>query len=316
MSLLGLVVPPVMLWDELTARVQENVERTQFERIPISDAPLHYFQEHFQESDHTFNLGTFHITDKTDKIKYLHMWPYTAGEYVHEYLTLCEELTGRQMKWVPTVSDYGKAALFFRGPSRGTYAYVDITSCYFSLYRYCAFDARYRRDKCQYSQGNVLLWRPDEYGMHKLIRNMTFGMMRKSKGVAWKNGKYTLSNSHSRYYRPDVTGYVLDTVQAIAQESLQLFDLHMWLTDAAILPIEQAKEFQIYLQTEWSLSSTIKGLGPAGLFSSNCFQVGSLITEQLKGFHIQRGQPINTLEPVNVPKLKRIRQWLVASDEK
>ena len=311
MALLGITLPPTPLWTELENRLQWQIANSEYERVPIDVEPLRFVTGQLKKTNHHLVLGSFHVTDKTDKIKYLSQWPYTYGEIATEYIALCEETAGQFLRWEPVIEN-GKSVIYFTGPRRGNYAYVDITSCYFSLYSAATFDLRYNRQTSTVSLGRVPLIATSQLRLHKTIRNMIFGIMRKARGVEYLTDKgYTSTDAHSRYYKPDLTAYVLDTVQAIAQEAKQRFHLHMWLTDAAILPMSEAQDFQRFLREEWSLNSEIKYQGPSSLFSSNCFQVGQHVTEQLKGFTIQKGSPINTMEPVNVPALKFYRRELV-----
>lgn len=309
----GIVLPPTTLFDELQTRVRESVEISDNERLPINTNPVNFLKANFRDSDHTFQLGSYHLLDKTDKVKYLYQWPFTYGEICLEYLRMCEEIAGKQLRWEPALSTNSKASIFFDGPSRGLYSYVDITSCYYSIYHTCAINLRYNQRRCIVSQGTIPFYLPGEWGMKKETRNMLFGIMRKSHGLEFRNGHFNNTKMHSKYYKPDIVAYVLDTVQAIAQEAIFIkrFPIHIWLTDAAILKTSEARNFQDFLWNEWGLSSKIKWEGPAALFASNCFQIGSRVTEQLRSFKIYNGAPINTIMPQNVPKLKKYRRLLL-----
>lgn len=314
---IGITIPPTPLWDKLIERVEATAQASNYLRQRIPNHPIIYLHNELAESDHQFSLGSFHITDHTDNVKYLYQWPYTWGEFIFDYLLLCEEESGKKFNWIPHSNEKSQSVIYFTGASSGLYTYVDITSCYYSLYRSLPLDSRYFRNKTKLAVGEIWLASPDEFGLHKQIRNMTFGLMRKDKTMIYKNQKFSTDNKHGRFYRPDIVAYVLDTVQAIATEAKEKFKIHAWLTDAAILPTSQAAAFQDYLITEWHLDSKQKYHGKAWIFSSNCYIVGPHMTAQftnlsqkLRGFTPHAGNPISTIIPVNIERLKKYRHWL------
>lgn len=306
MGLPGTVLPPTPLWEEIA----ERIDTKDYIRISIPKTPYRYIDEDMHNWPHRLIVGSHHITDKKDRTKYIAQWPYPHGELATEYFYLCIEKSGYKLGKVYGKCT-GKEPIYFTGPSKGLYAYVDIASCYFSLYRVLTLDLYYDPIGFVVGQGNIPWYSPVEFGLHKPIRNMLFGIMRKTSSTIYVNGSYNEAQSHTPTFRPAITTYVLDTMQAIKQDSLRYFKIHIWLTDAAILPVHQAKAFQEYLVNEWLLNSRLKWSGPASLFCSNCWQVGERITEQLKRYTLYEGKPIDTGHPVNIPKLKAARKWLM-----
>ena len=88
---------------------------------------------------HYLSMGSYSVTDMTTQTKWLFQWPYTYGEIAREYLSYCADtakITLRRQK----ILEVGHAPIYFTGPSSGNYSYVDISACYFSLYKYLTLD--------------------------------------------------------------------------------------------------------------------------------------------------------------------------------
>ena len=300
----GIVLPPTPLYETLTARVINRYEESKYQRIRIRQEPIEWIKE--INPDSSLIVGAKQLTDSINKVKYLYQWPFTFGELANEYLTYCLE---DFPKFMPQGGSSGpKAPVAFRGPTKGTYAYVDIQACYFSLYRYITLDSEYCSNR--FRMGNIPFKRSDELFLSKVLRNTVFGLLRKSSRTRYRNGKYTRTTEKSNYHRPMISDYVLSTMQAVAQEAWNLFDIKQWLTDAAIIPLSQAHDLVTYLNLEWNLNAKIESIGPSWSFGSGVYKVGNKVTKGLGSIPINSDK-LQNFEPVDILFLKELRKDLV-----
>jgi hypothetical protein len=209
------------------------------------------------------------------------------------------------------VIETGHAPVYFTGPSRGTYSYVDISACYFSLYKHLTLASSFASPEIAIGRAPYL--HLEDFGKSKKVRNMTFGIMNKRKMTVFTKGAYDQIPSHSELFRPDISAYVLQTTQAVAKDAIDNFTIHMWLTDAAILPSTQATEFVNFLWEEWKLHARIVAQGSSHLLATACYQVGEKMTRDYTKQTAQKGGKCHQLMPkIDVKSLKITRNWLVS----
>jgi hypothetical protein len=307
---IGITLPPNKLYDTLKVNLFERLAKSKYQRQPIKTWPAIFVADYVRDNPmHTLSIGSFSVTDLTTRTKYLFQWPYTYGEIAREYLAYCANQANIKLRQQKTV-EVGCAPVYFTGPRRGNYAYVDISACYFSLYKYLTLDANYTAPEI--SLGRAPFLDLDNFGQSKTIRNMAFGMMNKRRMTVFTKERYNETPSRSEYYRPDIAAYVLQTTQAVAQDSINNFPIHMWLTDAAILPSEQATEFIYFLWKEWHLQSRIVAQGSSHLLATARYKVGEKMTRDYTKQTAQKAGKCHLLMPkIDVKSLKETRNWLV-----
>lgn len=274
------------------------VEEKDWMRSPINEHPILWIT-HNPSLPGKWRVSDYAITSLKYRSKLLYQYPFTSGEMASAYL----ETLGVNDLPAERLRSVGQAPLYFQGPTRGIFGYVDITSCYFSLYRCMTLDMFYSNQA--YRQGNIPFTNTDQLGMHKQIRNNVFGIMQKTNTVWCNNGKWNIKPGGGPIYRPSIVKYIHDTVQAIAQEAVRLFDIRMWLTDAAIVEGHDVQGLQQWLREEWKLESHVETYGDAFLYNQNKYiidkKIGGNLTEVLKP------KKTNTFYPVNIQRLKDIR---------
>lgn len=309
----GVSLPPVPLYDILTERVIDKVSRVEFRREQRTRVPGWVNQYATEHNEHYIIAGTNSITDMTTKTKYLSQWPFTYGEIAREYMELCQDESGIRLQR-QKLTQRAWAPVYFVGPSTGTYAYVDIRGAYYNLYRHLTLDSSYRQPEV--ALGSIPFISIKEFGLSKPIRNLFFGIMCKRKSDVFRNGNFDMVRSNFPSSRPDVTTYVFHTIQAIAQEAISLFKIHMWLTDAAILPASEADAFIRYLAEEWFLDSRIVAEGTSSLLATGCYQVGEKLSRNFTANVAHKGAACNLLMPkIDVQGLKEVRKWLLLASE-
>lgn len=315
---IGISLPDNNLYNLLADRTIERLERGTYTRNRIPgkgsiSVPVFTHQYLTRYRDNYVACGGFSISDITTQTKYLSQWPYTYGEIAREYLTYCEEQSGINLKPQRSFS-MGHAPIYFTGPSKGLYAYVDITSCYFSLYKPLTLDCKFHGSSI--AQGQIPFIRTAELNQNKAIRNTVFGIMAKRYMLVAQHKYLTPRDNHSTLFRPAIGAYVYQTTQAVAKESISNFDIHMWLTDAAILPYKEAEQFQQFLRTEWLLDSKIEAWGSSSILATAVYKVGEKMSKDFTRSVPQKRGKCNTLmQGIDIPSLKKSRQWLMSQYE-
>jgi hypothetical protein len=308
---IGITLPPNPLYDTLKTNLLEKIKNSKYERRPIPTWPAIFIPNYVRDNPtHYLSMGSYSVTDMTTQTKWLFQWPYTYGEIAREYLSYCADtakITLRRQK----VLEVGHAPIYFTGPSSGNYSYVDISACYFSLYKYLTLDSSFNGSEIAIGKAPFLDL--TDFSKSKKVRNMTFGIMNKRRMTVFTKGGYDQTPSHSEFYRPDISAYVLQTTQAVAKDSIRNFTIHMWLTDAAILPSLQANEFISFLWQEWLLRSRIVAQGSSLLLATARYQVGEKMTRDYTKQTAQKGGKCHQLIPkIDVKSLKITRNWLVS----
>src|SRR5487761_300292 len=93
-----LLLPSNDLYTYLQSRVLDRNTQGQFARKRISELPLVWAHEYQRTHPNSYLIiGTNSTTDMTTKTKYLHQWPYSAGDVSREYLAWCVEQSGEEL---------------------------------------------------------------------------------------------------------------------------------------------------------------------------------------------------------------------------
>jgi hypothetical protein len=260
-------------------------------------------------------LGGMSFSDMTTKTKYLAQWPYLYSEVAAEYLRWCAESQNYKMKAsYQEVPQHHGPAMYFRGYTHGALAYVDIQACYFQLYRYIPLDARYVDGIL--SSGDIRLLDTRDFGTHKRVRNTLFGLFVGGKKTITQHGKMSFRQLPTQTTHAHIATCVYDTVKAVALDALKTFpNITAWLTDAAILPLNEVDKFQEWLRAQWALESDLKSFSYSGhAYSLYSHEIGTKVT-----LDIRKGSkpipnpylhPIQFPEVVNITQLKRTRERL------
>lgn len=299
----GITLPATQLYEVLSSRVFNKIKDSPLYRVRIPMEPLDWLNQTHHPADVSLIVSSKSITDLTNKVKYVYQWPFTYGELAVEYINLCLEEYDeipkhKEIKPVPP-------PLFFNGPTRGTFAYVDIQACHFSFYRYVGLDAFY--DDKMFSVGKIPFLYTDELALSKLLRNTVLGILQHRTRTRYKNNKFYFTEERTPYYFPRVAHYVLSSLQAVAQEAVRLFPIHQWLTDAAIIEASASTDFIDWLWEEWRLLGIVQSHGPAYSFSVAAYHFPNKYSRGLEDMPFYN-RSVTTFKPINIPYLKLIRK--------
>lgn len=308
---IGITLPSTPLYSLLAERILARRENSQYayQKLEGELHPIEWMNLHKPEG--FWYVGPDHLTDMRRKIKYLYQWPYTKGEIALEYLHLITD--GKELRR-PNGPDENIPAppVYFTGPRYDHCAYVDISGCYFNLYRPLCLDLLYKSNhgnletQAWYVPGKTPFLYADELGLDKQVRNTVFGIMRKSGQTQYLDGVYKRTKGKTNFFRYCLVKLVMETLQAVANDCISMFPVHMWLTDAAILPYRHAQALMDYLNLEWGLQSRIVAQGQSRLLAFGRYDVGGKQSKNIAGRPIAIGK--DTLRSVDVQYLKHLRR--------
>lgn len=303
---IGIVIPNTDLYQILAANAVNRSKNSGYQRIRLKEEPREYIRQypHIGKGK-SLIVGAFQITDMKDKIKYLYQWPFTYGELASEYLHYC-------LQDIEVTRSVGGSIgppppLAFRGSTKGTFAYVDIVACYFSLYRDIAIDTTYTNTGI-YIPGSIPFRDTEQLRLSKTLRNTVFGIMRKNSRTRYSNGKYKSTNERSEFYRPMIVNYVLSTTQAIAQEAWSMFPIQQWLTDAAIINMSYSQDLIDYLKEDWCLDAKIEAYGSSHSMGLGRYKVGAKASSHYSNLPYLGNGPLEVFPKVPISTLKEIRR--------
>ena len=308
----ALMLPNLPLFRRLRRKARDRQDASEFlhVRLPGDMYPHEWVRANKPKG--LCYVGPWQVTDMDAKTKYLRSWPVTPGDIGTAYLT--EIVAGRKLRRPNGAPVTTPAPLFFTGPRYDHCAYVDIRSCYFELYRLLSLDCRYHPNSDDlgswYAQGDLFFHDTDELRTSKMVRNSIFGIMRRTDTTIWQNGKWVLRNGATEFYRADLVRCVMDTLQAVAQDCITRFGVHMWLTDAAILPQSRVDELRDYLRLVWHLETSVQASGPSHLLALGRYSVGDKRTLSLDGD--PRPLRLDDMPRVDIDYLRQLRHdlWL------
>lgn len=285
----GITLPDTPLYRMLRQRVRDRQDASPYlyDRLPGEMWPYEWIELHKPKG--VVHVGTQSLTVVDEGIKYLRQWPCGYGDIAAEYLRWIAGDENKLRRHNGAASAIPAPPLYFTGPRYDHCAYVDIVGCYFHLYRPLSLDCVYKSPtgsasgQIWYRQGSLLFECADELALSKQVRNTVYGIMRKRVQVVYRDGKYEWQSARTPLYRYCLTQLVMETLQAVAQSCIDRFSVHMWLTDAAILPRNQAQALIDFLRLEWRLDSRIIAQGQSRLLALGRYTVGSKWSANLDG---------------------------------
>lgn len=149
--------------------------------------------------------------------------------------------------------------------------YLDLRGAYWNVWRYMSYGMRYNRMTGAVAQrGGAHWYNADKLAPVKQPRNAAYGIM-----CSFENTTYV-----ARYLRgapgfaPHVAQYVLDVIGAVAADVCTRYDVAQWLTDACIVPTEQAAAVTAYVRDAWRMEVVPKYRGICDLHSAPYYSFG------------------------------------------
>lgn len=272
-------------------------------------------------------LGTRTISDMVGRTKYIDssVWPVTPTETARPYIRMiweeqCAHPKSSRSKWmgykrVPWSRETFpllniNPPLFFDRPSHGEFTYVDIKAAYFQLYSPATLDLRFNPARGVFGQGLIEFLRTAELATLKETRNTIIGVVRARSRMQCSHGKVSKVSTYNRFLAPELWGYLMHTLHAVAHDLLERFDVRYIATDGFIVPTGQAAALREFLAEEWGLETAVKGEGEGSVWALGAYKLGELGSRS----RAQRGEPTCNLLPRDrefAAALKRWRWWLL-----
>lgn len=258
-------------------------------------------------------LGHEHITIRDTKTR-LVLWPFrpvATGELARAYLRILYEGAGIEPRPSTWHSPYWqpKAPLYCRPVQHADLAYVDISSAHWQIAAPFGPDMLVSKERGEIlDPGSVGWWRYDEVDTDRTLRHNIMGSIFSHGITSYRYGKEQLRKWTGTWANPSLYLTVMATLHAIALGACRRYDVRAWLTDACILPAEQASDLVAWLEDTWAIRSRIVAEGLGGVYRTTEYIVGDKVTENIRNGNA-------TLEPLGRKDLHRhlpapmLREW-------
>jgi hypothetical protein len=192
-------------------------------------------------------------------------------------------------------------------------ACIDIKSAYFQLYRWWSLDMTWRpnEDRPWFGTGILTFDRHEEWEADKEARNALWGTFSSS------NNRLRVIKGNETHHLPfrnvnlarSLTRYMMDTMQAIAQEVRSQWPTPLIHTDAYFVPLSEVDSVRAYLADVWRLPTSIKGHGDANLLHAGSYKIGDKTTKNYPSAPGGFSSTLQYVPPVLVETLIRARHW-------
>ncbi|MCA1571031.1 MAG: hypothetical protein LC798_12060 [Chloroflexi bacterium] len=267
-------------------------------------------------------VGNKTLSDMVGRTKMIDesAWPVTSTEMARPYIRMiwdeqCARPKTRQSKWmgykrVPWSRETFpmlkiNPPQFFEAPSGGDLTYVDIKAAYFQLYSPASLDLRFNPLRGVFGQGIIEFLRTDEMAGLKETRNVVTGVMRATARTQYSSGEWKKVPTYNRFLAPELWGYLMHTLHAIAHEARQRFDVRYIATDGFIVPTSEADLLREFLAEDWGLETTVKCSGPGNVRAMGAYTLGGTGSRS----RAERGQPMNNIMDLPDDWREQMRIW-------
>lgn len=159
------------------------------------------------------------------------------------------------------------------GRHRGHYAYVDLTSAYWTLHSTTTMDMTFIPGR-MCGTGVAPYYDIDAVSADRRLRHVIPGSAQMSSTSWYTYGQLKVSNQLGGLAAPGLHGYVMYTMHCIAREVIDHFGAVMVLTDAYVVPEDRADLLIEFLRERWCIGAKIKGRGESALYGRDRYQVG------------------------------------------
>jgi hypothetical protein len=300
------------LYQAIHDEVLDEQERKGYEIVPLK-VPIQRFLNDTKFTSDVI-VGKYSVTDRKNKIRYLTQIPYTVTDCARAYIRLCEFTAGRKL--TPRYNKYTDVAhmrrgvKYFSGYYAGELAYVDLKAAYWQILWPTTLDMEYNpiTQEIEY-EGKITYIHCNQFAKHKQIRNVLHTLYGYRDMRIWKHDERRIRRGPmfmDALYRPYNVAYIHDVMNAVVTDVKNNFTLLQWLTDAAIVPADQAEPLMEFLFQEWFLDSRLVQIGEGSSNRIDMYKVGSKQTGHYNPKIV--GTPHNELRPANIEELKILRQ--------
>lgn len=262
-------------------------------------------------------------------------WPCSAGELARRYLRTCLRAQRPRFKSgsplnpgpgarrgprlpfrsasLPWFSFPRNAAFYAGGVHAGEWSVIDVTSAYYAVATAAPMDLwlRWSSTEVHASLGHCEFLRAYEL-QDKPVQRAVVGMFARREMTCEQYGK-PRTFPWSSFCGPDLTGLVHLTMMAIAHDAVANFGAVHFATDAAVVPLERAEDWQGHLGRAWGLSSHVITEGPGTLYGHNCWDIGDQ-GRNVRRFRTASGSrlPLRVaMGPQLVASVQRLRRELL-----
>jgi hypothetical protein len=308
-------LPPFPLFDSLKSWIETHSAYT---HIPLTQGIMSFIKSREFEND--MIVGNFSATDTSKKLKYVTQIPNTKTEIANAYIKFCTHQAGKKLKPVYNANkERNKSAPthYFSGYYEGDLAYVDMWCAYWSILWPTCIDQEYDPKTQEIVEdGTIPYLRCDEFAKAKDIRNILHTLYGYRTTRIWDHKKKMIKHRifASPTYRPYNLSYIYDVMNAIVSEIKEKFTLLQWLTDAAIVPANEAENLMEYLFGHWWIDSKIKYKGHGKSIALNVYEIGQPIphtTAHSEEIRNTKGRYTSSLKPANIEGLKNERRMMI-----
>ncbi len=261
-------------------------------------------------------MGLYSIYEFPTRNKYIDepYWSYTPGEMVREYLAwLMREYqpkrrsigySNESKKWLLVGPPY-----YFGGYYAGDLVHVDITSCYYNLYRRVTYDTKFSYRYREPMLGRVPFDRADWLELQsKTFKRAVGGTIYRQNSTKWVGGdRLKTEPSFNKYLAPELWGYMMCTLHCIAHELIRNFGAYYFAVDGVIANAKHGDAIQDYLADQWQLHTHVKH-GPG---KGEVRGIGSYDIWPHKGGHRHHTDPYDELMPYDPALALRLKTYLV-----
>ncbi len=267
-------------------------------------------------------MGLYSIYEYAKRNKYIDQkhWSYTPGEMVREYLSYLMREYQPNRKTVGYDRESKKWLLlnppyYFGGYHAGDLVHVDITSCYYNIYRRTTYDTKFSYHYRAPGLGRVPFDKPDWLALQsKAFKRGVGGTIIRHQSSKWIGGNRVITEpSFNKFLAPELWGYMMCTLHCIAHELVHNFGAYYFAVDGAIVDADMGDAVQQYLWDHWQLPSHIKH-GPG---RGEIRGIGSYDIWPHKGGHRHHTRPYSTLDDndghfkYDVEISRKLRNYLV-----
>lgn len=272
------------------------------------------------------NKTVFDVISKEKFIDHS-LWPVTESELARTYLHHIFQqqapkaiehngMDSRRVPWSKKTFPLLEInpPIFFAKQHTGDLAYIDIKSAYYQLYQHLTLDFSFNPDDHILSHGRIKFLDIDELKNHKAIRNTMIGICRAKTVNQITYGKYFIRNTYNRWLAPELWGYLMYMLHAVARDIKQRFPVHYIHTDGYIINQEDTDAVQAFFMNEWGLQTTIKAQGHGTVHALGNYTIANVVagaSEDIRGEHVDNTRSLKNLTPQLARILKRWRIWLL-----
>jgi len=239
------------------------------------------------------------------------VWPCAPGELARRYLTTCMKAQrqrypvgspmrprkggGQKLPFRKTSLGLlhleRNACYYVGGKLAGEWTVVDIDSAYYSVATAAPMDLRLGIDaervytglgRCEFLRAGELV--------DKGVQRAVVGMFTRTAMAYESYGKPKVL-PFSSFCSPGLTGLVHLTMSAIAYDAIRNFGAVHFVTDAAIVPLDQRDAWQRHLRDAWGLASHVLAEGDGVIYGHNCWEIGEQ-SRNVARFRTAIGAPV------------------------